>query len=144
MSSQIPVVSADDSPSPSTDAPPPGRLVGGAAEPRSMSRWLWIVYPLAMAAMSAVWGGVMQVLLGKQVATLVPGAAASAASLGIVTMVAAVSSVISQPLVGRLSDRTRTRFLGRRNVWIFGGSIVGAVGLVVMSQMTSTAAIAVT
>src|SRR5215218_3726715 len=111
--------------------------------PKHMGRWLWVIYPLAMVAMSAVWGGVMQVLLGKQIAAIVPGAAASAAALGLALSVAAVSSVISQPIVGRLSDRTRTRFLGRRNVWVFGAGIVSAIGLVGMSQLTSTMSIAI-
>ncbi|MEU6786428.1 MFS transporter [Nonomuraea angiospora] len=120
-----------------TPTPPP------AAEP-APGRWLWVIYPLAMVAMNAVWGGVMQVLLGKQIAAIVPEQAASAAALGLALSVSAVSSVVSQPIAGMLSDRTRTRFLGRRNVWIFGAGIVGALGLVAMSQLTSTTAIAIT
>ncbi|WP_458117257.1 MFS transporter [Arthrobacter sp. D2-10] len=112
-------------------------------EPTSIGRWLWVVYPLAMAAINVVWGGVMQVLLGKQISALIPGATASAAALGTVTAIAAVSSVFSQPIMGRLSDRTRTRFLGRRNAWIFGGAIVGAIGLVLQSQLESVAALAI-
>ncbi|MEW1835960.1 MFS transporter [Microbacterium sp. NPDC079995] len=107
------------------------------------SRWLWVIYPLAMVAMNAVWGGVMQMLLGKQVAQLLPEPAAAAGVLGLTLTVAAVSSVISQPILGRLSDRTRTRFLGRRNIWILIGGIVSAIGLIVMSQLTSIVAIAV-
>ncbi|WP_433510258.1 MFS transporter [Nonomuraea sp. CA-143628] len=111
--------------------------------PTAVGGWLWVIYPLAMVGMSTVWGGVMQVLLGKQIAALVPGPAASAAALGLALSVSAVSSVVSQPIAGRLSDRTRTRFLGRRNVWIFGAGIVSALGLIAMSQLTSTIAIAV-
>ncbi|WP_432991898.1 MFS transporter [Dactylosporangium sp. CA-233914] len=111
--------------------------------PQHVSRWLWVIYPLSLMAMSAVWGGVMQVLLGKQLAVIAPGATAAAAALGTVLTVAAVSSVVSQPIVGRLSDRTRVRFLGRRNVWIFGAGIVGALGVAAMSQLTSTLALAV-
>ncbi|MBB5781374.1 MFS transporter [Nonomuraea jabiensis] len=122
-----------------SDAPTPPP----AAEP-APGRWLWVIYPLAMVAMNAVWGGVMQVLLGKQIAAIVPEQAASAAALGMALSVSAVSSVVSQPIAGMLSDRTRTRFLGRRNVWIFGAGIVGALGLVAMSQLTSTIAIAIT
>ncbi len=33
-----------------------------------ISPWLWIIYPVGMVAMSIVWGGVMQVLLAKQIA----------------------------------------------------------------------------
>ncbi|MEU7828623.1 MFS transporter [Nonomuraea sp. NPDC049129] len=123
-----------------SDAPTPPP----AGDPPAPGRWLWVIYPLAMVAMNAVWGGVMQVLLGKQIAAIVPEQAASAAALGMALSVSAVSSVISQPIAGMLSDRTRTRFLGRRNVWIFGAGIVGALGLVAMSQLTSTTAIAIT
>ncbi|HEY0189275.1 MAG TPA: MFS transporter [Cellulomonas sp.] len=112
--------------------------------PERMSRWLWVVYPLALIAMGAVWGGVMQVLLGKQIATIIPDAAASATALGVAMSVGAISSVISQPVMGRLSDRTPGRFLGRRNSWVLGASIAGAIGLLVMSQLTSTTALAIT
>jgi MFS family permease len=106
-------------------------------------RWLWIIYPLAMLVSSVVWGGVMQVLLGKQIAQAVPGAAASAGVLGLTISVAAVTAVIATPIVGRLSDRTRTKFLGRRNIWVLGAGIVSAVGLVVMSQLTEIVIIAI-
>jgi glycoside/pentoside/hexuronide:cation symporter, GPH family len=42
------------------------------------------------------------------------------AAVGIVLMVARFSDVITDPLIGRLSDRTRTRF-GRRRPWIIAG-----------------------
>ncbi|WEV65893.1 MFS transporter [Bifidobacterium sp. ESL0764] len=106
--------------------------------PATMSPWLWLIYPIANGAMFMVWGGVMQVLLGKQVAAIVPGAAASAAALGTVTSIASISSVISQPVVGWLSDHTKVKFLGRRNVWIFGAGIVGVIGLMLQSQIHST------
>lgn len=95
--------------------------------PQTMSRWLWVLYPLAFIGINAVWGGVVQVLLGTQVAQLV-GPENAPATLGIVSSIAAVSSVISQPVAGFLNDRTRSRF-GRRNVWIAGASIVSVVAL---------------
>lgn len=104
---------------------------------------LWVAYPLAIAAMNAVWGGVMQVLLGKQIAAAMPDSAAQAETLGLALSLAAVSSLISQPVVGKLSDRTRTRFLGRRNAWIFAAGIVSSIGLVLMSQVTSTTSLAI-
>lgn len=42
------------------------------------------------------------------------------AAVGLVLMVARFSDVITDPLIGRLSDRTRTRF-GRRRPWIAAG-----------------------
>jgi MFS family permease len=108
-----------------------------------MSRWLWAIYPLAMLAIFSSWDGVVLVLLGRQIAAIVPGAGGAAATLGTVLTLAAASSLVAQPILGRLSDRTRTRFLGRRNVWIFGTGIVGALGLIAMSQLTSPLTIAI-
>ena len=102
-------------------------VVEGLQGPATMSRWLWAVYPLAFIGISAVWGGVVQVLLGTQVATMV-GPDNAPATLGVVSGIAAVSSVVSQPVMGLLNDRTRSRF-GRRNVWILGASIVSVVAL---------------
>jgi len=108
-----------------------------------MNPWLWVAYPLTIAAVNAAWGGVMQVLLGKQIAAAMPDSTAQAATLGLALSLAAVSSLISQPVAGRLSDRTRTRFLGRRNIWIFAAGIVSAIGLVLMSQISSTTFLAI-
>lgn len=107
----------------------PGRVSATEASegPATMSRWLWVAFPLAFLGVNAVWGGVVQVLLGTQVAAMV-GPENAPATLGIVSGVAAVSSVISQPVMGLLSDRTRSRF-GRRNVWVLGASIVGVLAL---------------
>jgi MFS family permease len=119
---------------------PPQVETGGL---RHMSRWLWVIYPLAMLAIFSAWDGVVVVLLGRQIAAIVPGAGGAAATLGTVLTVAAASSLVAQPILGRLSDRTRTRFLGRRNIWIFGTGIVGALGLIAMSQLTSPLTIAI-
>jgi MFS family permease len=56
-----------------------------------------------------------------------PGRAA--AQLGVVLGVGALFAVIANPLVGRLSDRTTSRF-GMRRPWILGGALVGLVALV--------------
>lgn len=48
--------------------------------------------------------------------------------LGYVTGIGALSGVIFAPIVGTLSDRTRSR-LGRRRPWIIAMTIVGLVGL---------------
>jgi MFS family permease len=128
-------------------AAPEAELDGGSRpDPeclRRTSRRLWVIYPLAMLALFSVLDGVTQVLLGKQIAALRPDGTAAAATLGTVLTVAAASGALAQPILGRLSDRTRIRFLGRRNVWIFGAGIVGALGLIAMPLLTSTLMIAV-
>lgn len=109
--------------------------------PQSMSRWLWLVYPLAFVGVNAVWGGVVQVLLGTQVAQLV-GPDNAPATLGIVSSVAAISSVISQPVAGFLNDRTKSRF-GRRNVWVAGASVVSVVALLATALSPSIPVLAI-
>lgn len=44
----------------------------------------------------------------------------SVAAVGTILMLARLSDVATDPLIGQLSDRTRTR-IGRRKPWIFGG-----------------------
>jgi MFS family permease len=109
--------------------------------PQSMSRRLWVLYPLAFIGVNAVWGGVVQVLLATQVAQLV-GPDNAPATLGIVASIAAVSSVISQPVAGFLNDRTHSRF-GRRNVWIAGASLVSVVALLVTALSPSVPFLAI-
>lgn len=50
--------------------------------------------------------------------------AAATANLGLVLGVGALFALIANPLAGRLSDRTTSRF-GMRRPWVLGGSIVG-------------------
>ncbi|MCP9955368.1 MFS transporter [Actinomadura madurae] len=57
-------------------------------------------------------------------------------ALGIVTAAGASAAVVSAPLVGVLSDRTRWRF-GRRRSWIIGGSAVCAVALLALPLQSS-------
>ena len=47
------------------------------------------------------------------------------AHLGLVSGVGALFALIANPLAGRLSDRTTSRF-GMRRPWILGGALVGA------------------
>lgn len=49
-------------------------------------------------------------------------------ALAVVTSLAGVAALIAQPVIGVISDRTRSRF-GSRNPWILFGTVVGAAGL---------------
>lgn len=127
---------------------------------------LW--YTLAFAAITAVWGGMLGVLLPNQVqmiefghwftgadagvdltalndlkAAVAAGTttatadqqrlldllagfdSARAQALSLVTSLAVVATMLVQPVVGVLSDRTRSRF-GRRAPWMVFGAVVGS------------------
>ncbi|WP_265520191.1 MFS transporter [Oerskovia flava] len=59
-----------------------------------------------------------------------------AAVLGVVLGIGALFAMFSNPLAGRLSDRTASRF-GRRRPWIVGGSVVGIAALWVVATATT-------
>ncbi|HEY0260795.1 MAG TPA: MFS transporter [Lacisediminihabitans sp.] len=87
-------------------------------EPKGYTpRYLLASFGLFLAIFAPVLGG-----LSVKVQTLV-GLDQAPTQLGLVTGVGALFALISQPLAGRLSDRTTSRF-GMRKPWI----IVGVVG----------------
>jgi MFS family permease len=59
-----------------------------------------------------------------------------------VLLVGALVSIVSLPLFGALSDRTRGRF-GRRRPWLVGGAATALAGLVIASVVPGVAGIAV-
>ncbi|BDV32275.1 MFS transporter [Microbacterium terricola] len=99
--------------------------------PATMPKRLWILYPLGLLSLSIVWGSVLQVLLARQVAAFGSGGPDDAGTLGVVVSFAAIVGLVAGPVLGFASDRTRVRFLGRRNIWILGTALVGAVALII-------------
>ena len=81
-------------------------------------------------------GAVVSVLLPTQV-RLAAGDGEPAA-LGLITGVAAIAALAMPPIVGILSDRTRTRW-GRRSPFILAGGIAAAGALVLLSLANSIA-----
>lgn len=81
-------------------------------------------------------GGVLSVLLPSQV-RLVAGAGAPSA-LGLVTGVSAIASLAVPPVIGLLSDRTRSRW-GRRTPWILFGGLATAASLLLLGAAGSVA-----
>lgn len=59
-------------------------------------------------------------------------------NLALVNSVAAVAAMVAQPIIGVISDRTRTRF-GARTPWMLFGALIGAVGLITAGLSTSLA-----
>ena len=92
---------------------------------------------LALANL-AVWMGFftpIQLLLPEQLED-VAGDEGKVGALGLVTGVGALVAVVATPLAGALSDRTRSRF-GRRLPWLVGGTLLGALALVVLSRQST-------
>lgn len=61
---------------------------------------------------------------------------------GVVSGVTGIAALIALPLFGALCDRTRSRF-GRRRVWMIGGTIVFAGGLIATGAQTTTLGIGI-
>lgn len=82
----------------------------------------------------ATYSGLIAVLLPNQVAAI--DAENKVRNLAIVTTTSFVFTIFAQPLVGALSDRTRSR-LGRRAPWMLIGTAVAAVFLIGLGSLTS-------
>ncbi len=84
-----------------------------------------------------VWAGFfgpIQVLLAQQAEAVAPSDKEFV--FGLVTGLGSAVSVVANPLFGALSDRTTSRF-GRRVPWVLGGSLVGALALLVLAAAES-------
>lgn len=91
-------------------------------------------------AVTANYGALLAVLLPNQIEAIDPDN--KVANLAIVTSVSFVFTMLAQPLIGALSDRTRSR-LGRRTPWMIGGSVVAAGFLFGLGGLGSVAWICV-
>lgn len=77
-------------------------------------------------ALFTAFAAMVSVLLPARVAALDPEG--KVASLAAITTAGFIANAVVQPLVGALSDRTRTRY-GRRLPWMTAGALVGGVAL---------------
>lgn len=82
----------------------------------------------------ATYAGVIAILLPYQVGLVDQDA--KVGNLAIVTSLSALATILAQPIVGALSDRTRTR-LGRRAPWIVFGGVGGGI-LTIALQFSTT------
>jgi MFS family permease len=111
-------------------------------DPPSMQRRLWVLYPLASLSISAISGGVNSSLLAKLFANVAGlGKLEQAAVLGLALSISGITYLIAAPIGGLLSDKTRTRFLGRRNIWILGGAIAQAIALIALGHASTVPAL---
>jgi len=83
------------------------------------------------------------VLVGLQLKLVsLVGVDAAPGALGLVAGVGAIFALLANPIAGRLSDRTMSRF-GRRRPWIIGGAVVGTASLALVGVANSVALVLV-
>jgi MFS family permease len=125
----------------------PETLQTGAAVPAALTeptepvRAPWIA--LLFCANVGVWLGIyapIQVLLPEQVQSLHP--VDKAALLSVVIAAGAIASLLANPVVGALSDRT-TSPRGRRHPWTVAGALTGAAGLAIVAAAPDIAVMVV-
>lgn len=117
---------------PTTDLAPTGTIRSAppaAGEPAASppaNRRLLPSLLIASLTLFATYGGLIAILLPSQV--LLIDEANKVGNLALVTTISFVFTLFAQPVVGALSDRTRSRF-GRRVPWMVVGAIVGGIFL---------------
>jgi MFS family permease len=99
-----------------------------AAEGRASARFI-AIYAIAYAALWLALLTPAIISLALRVRQLAPGNAAEPISW--VLMAGALVALVSNPVFGALSDRTRSRF-GRRRPWMVGGVLCGCAALAVI------------
>lgn len=96
---------------------------------RRLMPWLLIIN----AAMLTGFSGFIVIFLPDQIQQI--DAANKVGNLAIVSAAASVGAVIVHPLIGAVSDRTRSRF-GRRSPWLVIGGATAAVFMIAMTFTT--------
>jgi MFS family permease len=99
-----------------------------AAEGRASARFI-AIYAFAYASLWLALLTPAIISLALRVQELAPGNAAEPISW--VLMTGALVALVSNPVFGALSDRTRSRF-GRRRPWLVGGVLCGCAALAVI------------
>ena len=97
-----------------------------------------IAYPLAMIG---IWMMIMtpaMVTLALKIGEIDP--ANKETSYGLVAGVGGIVAILANPVFGRFSDRTRSRW-GRRKPWIVGGTLGGLFGAVLIALAPNIGAV---
>ncbi len=115
------------------------------AEPRRKVTGGWI------ALFATAWFGIwmaqltpIQLLLPQQIDELLGSqdGLQSVVSFGIISGIAGLCALFAYPITGALSDRTTSRF-GRRRPWIFAGTLVFAISLVLLGLQSTMVGIGI-
>ena len=103
-----------------------------AEQPRAPVGWTFIAsYAAAYLATSLVFIAPLLVTLALKVNSLV-GTDRAASSLSLIAATGSLVALVCNPLFGRLSDRTTSRF-GMRRPWILVGLAGGSCGILVVA-----------
>jgi MFS family permease len=113
--------------SPGTRTPLTGTVLPDD-RPRASASYVWLIV-LATFGVFMAFVTPLGISLAIKVSQLSP---ANEEYLGYITGVGGLTAVVVTPMVGRWSDRTRSR-LGRRRPYLLGGTMVGLLSLVVMA-----------
>lgn len=107
---------------------------GGLETPRKINWRVAIAITLGGMLWIAPYIGTLSVLLPSLVARVAPDDKVQI--VAVLTISGAVLSLVTNIILGALSDATRTR-IGPRAPWIIGGAAVGAVALYLLSTATA-------
>ncbi|WP_138444120.1 MFS transporter [Sinomonas susongensis] len=105
-----------------------GFQTGTILHRRARQKYTWTLLTLSVA-LFACYLAAGSILLPAQVASLDP--AHKETNLAIVTSISSFATLFVQPIVGALSDRTRSRW-GRRAPWMLGGAVLGGIMLILL------------
>jgi len=103
------------------------------AEPQRpmLSTWKQFTLSFYWLTWNIQWTAIIFFLMPNQVLAMV-GEEVKGTTLGLVTMLGAIISLIFPPLIGAISDRTHTRF-GRRRPYMLWGSVMDGIALLLMA-----------
>jgi MFS family permease len=135
--SQLAPTSSPIAPSGPATPPFPEEIVPTQTAPRRVVALMGIAQFATYLALLAP----VTVSLALKIQTIVPEARAAAA-LGTVLSVAALMALVANPVIGRLSDRTTSRW-GRRRPWMIAGAALFLVGMAVVALAGSVPAVLV-
>lgn len=105
------------------------------AEPAPVGRLFVALYALAYLGVQLVFLAPLLVTLALKVNALV-GIGRAPAALGLVTGVGSFLALVANPLFGRLSDRTTSRW-GMRRPWLVTGLLGGSLGIATVALAPS-------
>ena len=115
-----------------------------ADEPSAPERVGWgfiLLYAVSYTGGSLLFLAPLLVSLALKVNDLV-GIDAAPRNLALVTSVGSLLSIVANPLFGRISDRTTSRF-GMRRPWMVTGVAVGAAGILIVALASNIATVLV-